>query len=262
MNALYNQSEMEAEPFNPDFTNVDRVLDEVERPDPLTGDYQTFFLVKWCALPYEESTWEIESDVDIIKIGVFRKIRDTPPKTKYVARRHPDTWRPLKEPQTFLNGCSLRSYQVEGVSWLLFNFLQDRNCILADEMGLGKTVQSVTYLQHLRNQGIDGPFLVIAPLSTLGNWQREFELWTDMNVVMYHGGAASRDIIHTYDMYARDSKGRPIKNGYRGVLQKCHVKRRARASSWAFCDIFGQKSKFLKFVFRRAARTRRAVGKF
>ena len=33
------------------------------------------------------------------------------------------------------------------------------------------------------------------------------------------------------------------------------------AETWPFWDIFGQKSKFLKFVFRRAARTRRAVGK-
>ena len=35
--------------------------------------------------------------------------------------------------------------------------------------------------------GIFRPFLVIAPLSTIHNWQREFENWTDLNVVVYHG---------------------------------------------------------------------------
>lgn len=38
-----------------------------------------------------------------------------------------------------------------------------------------------------------GPFLVIAPLSTIPNWQREAETWTPfMNVVTYCGNRASR----------------------------------------------------------------------
>ena len=62
-----------------------------------------------------------------------------------------------------------------------------RNCILADEMGLGKTIQSLTFIHAVYEYGIRGPFLVIAPLSTIPNWQREFEAWTDMNVIIYHG---------------------------------------------------------------------------
>jgi len=54
-------------------------------------------------------------------------------------------------------------------------------------MGLGKTVQSITFLQELASYGIPGPFLVVAPLSTIANWQREFETWTDVNVITYHG---------------------------------------------------------------------------
>lgn len=65
------------------------------------------------------------------------------------------------------------------------NFSQ--NCILADEMGLGKTIQSITFLNEIDKYGIPGPFLVIAPLSTIGNWQREFETWTDLNAITYHG---------------------------------------------------------------------------
>lgn len=54
-------------------------------------------------------------------------------------------------------------------------------------MGLGKTIQSLTYIQEIANHGVWGPFLVIVPLSTIGNWQREFETWTDLNVITYHG---------------------------------------------------------------------------
>ncbi len=35
--------------------------------------------------------------------------------------------------------------------------------------------------------GVRGPFLVIAPLSTIVHWQREFEAWTDINAIVYHG---------------------------------------------------------------------------
>ena len=38
-------------------------------------------------------------------------------------------------------------------------------------------------------------FAVIAPLTTLGHWQREIETWTDMNCVVYAGGQEDRRII-------------------------------------------------------------------
>lgn len=47
------------------------------------------------------------------------------------------------------------------------------NGLLADEMGLGKTVQSIALLAHLVEMGVPGPFLVVAPLSTLHNWCNE-----------------------------------------------------------------------------------------
>lgn len=54
--------------------------------------------------------------------------------------------------------------------------------------GLGKTVQSMSFVHHLHTKlGYRGPFLVIAPLSTLPHWLREFEGWSDLNVVVYHG---------------------------------------------------------------------------
>lgn len=48
-------------------------------------------------------------------------------------------------------------------------------------MGLGKTIQTITFLQGIYDVNIHGPFLIVVPLSTLHNWEREFEMWTNMN---------------------------------------------------------------------------------
>jgi SNF2 family DNA or RNA helicase len=48
-------------------------------------------------------------------------------------------------------------------------------------MGLGKTAQSISVIECLRARGnVRGPFLFVAPLTTLGHWQREIETWTGM----------------------------------------------------------------------------------
>jgi chromodomain-helicase-DNA-binding protein 7 len=53
------------------------------------------------------------------------------------------------------------------------------NSILADEMGLGKTVMCIAMLEDIiKHVGIAGLFLIVAPLGTLPNWEREFEAWT------------------------------------------------------------------------------------
>ncbi|MEQ2196391.1 choline dehydrogenase 7 [Xenoophorus captivus] len=93
--------------------------------------------------------------------------------------------------------------------------LHRRNCILADEMGLGKTIQSITFLYEIYMKAIEGPFLIIAPLSTIPNWEREFRTWTELNVVVYHGSQASRKTIQAYEMYYRDAQGKIIKGVYR-----------------------------------------------
>src|SRR3990167_3200958 len=61
----------------------------------------------------------------------------------------------------------LLNFQKEGLDFLLKS---SGNALLADEMGLGKTVQTLSYLAT-EKQAL--PALVIAPLVTLRNWQRE-----------------------------------------------------------------------------------------
>mmetsp|Transcript_80815 Transcript_80815/g.148080 ORF Transcript_80815/g.148080 Transcript_80815/m.148080 type:complete len:897 (+) Transcript_80815:23-2713(+) len=70
----------------------------------------------------------------------------------------------------------LMPYQVEGLEWLGSIYVNQLHGILADEMGLGKTIQSIALLLHLKEvRGNRGPHLIIAPKSTLSNWQEEFK---------------------------------------------------------------------------------------
>lgn len=112
-------------------------------------------------------------------------------------------------PHTYFSFCTK-----QGIYFLLlsfcpkstvFSFLR-RNCILADEMGLGKTIQSITFLEEIHRIGIKGPFLIIAPLSTIANWEREFRTWTHLNVIVYHGSMVSRQMLQQYEMYFRDAQ--------------------------------------------------------
>lgn len=72
-----------------------------------------------------------------------------------------------------LTGGQLKQYQIKGVKWLISLWQNGLNGILADQMGLGKTIQTIAFLAHLKGNGMDGPYLVIAPLSTLSNWMNE-----------------------------------------------------------------------------------------
>lgn len=73
----------------------------------------------------------------------------------------------------FKKGQKLKEYQINGCNWLVKSWFENRNVILADEMGLGKTVQTISYLNYLFTEGkVEGPFCVIAPLTTLSHWKK------------------------------------------------------------------------------------------
>ncbi|EPY51290.1 SWI/SNF chromatin-remodeling complex subunit snf22 [Schizosaccharomyces cryophilus OY26] len=93
-----------------------------------------------------------------------------------------------EQPNIFVGG-NLKDYQLKGLEWMLSLYNNNLNGILADEMGLGKTVQTIafiTYLLEKKNQ--PGPFLIIVPLSTLTNWNLEFEKWApSVQKITYRG---------------------------------------------------------------------------
>ena len=96
-----------------------------------------------------------------------------------ILNRHGREWegQPIAYEQPLLiRGGVMKPYQIEGMIWMANLRRVKANGILADEMGLGKTLQTISLFCHTYE--VDkkaGPFLVIAPLSTLLNWKREVE---------------------------------------------------------------------------------------
>jgi SNF2 family DNA or RNA helicase len=65
----------------------------------------------------------------------------------------------------------LKPYQIQGVQWMVSLYNNNLSGILADEMGLGKTIQIIGLLTYVMESKKDpGPFMIIAPLSTITNW--------------------------------------------------------------------------------------------
>ncbi|WDV97868.1 DEAD/DEAH box helicase [Brevibacillus parabrevis] len=93
----------------------------------------------------------------------------------------------LPQPDAFHG--TLRNYQLEGSSWLLFLRQFGLGACLADDMGLGKTVQFITYLLHVKASGASqSPSLLICPTSVIGNWQKELQRFAPSLKVFIHYG--------------------------------------------------------------------------
>ena len=122
--------------------------------------------------------------------------------------------------------CQLKEYQLKGLNWLSNLYEQGINGILADEMGLGKTVQSISVMAYLaEHHNIWGPFLVIAPSSTLYNWQQEIARFVpDFKVVPYWGTAKDRKVLRKFWdrkslTYTRDSPFHVLITSYQLIVQ-------------------------------------------
>ena len=137
-----------------------------------------------------------------------------------------------------LVGGTLRRYQMEGLQWLVSLYNNRLSGVLADEMGLGKTIQIVALIAYLMEvpvllrcrvsfpcspflldqsarpallterrlsfrmivqvKNVNGPFLIVAPLSVIDNWVREFESWTPkLKKIIYYGDKISRKKMQT-----------------------------------------------------------------
>uniref|UniRef100_A0A452HWW1 Chromodomain-helicase-DNA-binding protein 1-like n=1 Tax=Gopherus agassizii TaxID=38772 RepID=A0A452HWW1_9SAUR len=92
-----------------------------------------------------------------------------------------------------LTGIQLRSYQMEGVKWLVQCYDIQHGCILGDEMGLGKTCQTIALLVYMTGKLNKRPFLILCPLSVLSNWKEELERFAPgLSYVAYAGDKEER----------------------------------------------------------------------
>ncbi len=98
---------------------------------------------------------------------------------------------------------TLRPYQKAGYDWM--RFLADYNFggCLADDMGLGKTVQTLSLLQHQKDEEIKHASLLIMPTSLMYNWQLEAKKFTPkLKVLVYAGTGRNKnpEFFHNYDI--------------------------------------------------------------
>ncbi|KAG7215551.1 hypothetical protein INR49_014718 [Caranx melampygus] len=234
------------------------------------------YLIKWRELPYDQATWEAE-DMDIQEFDTYKiqywnhrelmmgeegrpakkmkmkgrvKRPDRPPENPVV-----DPTIKFERQPEYLDstGGTLHPYQLEGLNWLRFSWAQGTDTILADEMGLGKTVQTAVFLYSLYKEGHSkGPFLVSAPLSTIINWEREFEMWApDMYVVTYVGDKDSRAVIRENEFSFEDNAIRGGKKASRMKVSGGGGGREILASYLSFhthcVDFVQQKDSSIKF---------------
>ncbi|KAF5461360.1 hypothetical protein F2P56_017465 [Juglans regia] len=204
--ASNNNSEEDFVAIRPEWTTVDRIL--ACRGD----DDEKEYLVKWKELSYDECYWEFESDISAFQpeIERFKIIQSrytksskqkSSPKDAMESRKKQKEFQQFEHSPDFLSGGTLHPYQLEGLNFLRFSWSKQTHVILADEMGLGKTIQSIAFLASLFEENLSH-HLVVAPLSTLRNWEREFATWApQMNVVMYVGSAQARAVIREYEFY-------------------------------------------------------------
>ncbi|ESN95813.1 hypothetical protein HELRODRAFT_86367 [Helobdella robusta] len=96
----------------------------------------------------------------------------------------------ITDQPAMLVGGQLKAYQMKGLEWMVSLYNNNLNGILADEMGLGKTIQTIGLITHLmERRRVNGPFLIIVPLSTISNWMLEFDKWAPSVIKIAYKGS-------------------------------------------------------------------------
>ncbi|CAN6726263.1 unnamed protein product [Malus baccata var. baccata] len=181
---------------------------------------------------------ELEEDVDLIDSDCNDDSSDLlKGQRQYNSAIHSIEEQVTEQP-SMLEGGELRSYQVEGLQWMVSLFNNNLNGILADEMGLGKTIQTISLIAYLiENKGVTGPHLIVAPKAVLPNWVNEFATWApSIAAILYDGRQDERKamreelsgegkfnvLITHYDLIMRDKQFLKKINWYYLIVDEGH----------------------------------------
>ncbi|KAG8533252.1 uncharacterized protein KY384_002035 [Bacidia gigantensis] len=192
-----------------DYVKIERVIGVRDGDDDTTE-----YFIKWKGLPYNMCTWEkggLVSEIAQLEIDRYLNRTSSLPQSNKT-ESNPNTrssFKRIAEQPSYIKNGTLREFQLHGLNFLAYNWCKSKNVILADEMGLGKTVQTVAFMNWLRNErGQQGPFIVIVPLSTVPSWAETLDYWTpDINYVVYYGNETARSIIIDHELL--DTSNRP-----------------------------------------------------
>jgi ATP-dependent DNA helicase len=102
----------------------------------------------------------------------------------------------ITEQPSLITNVTLKPHQITGISWLLslYELENGGGGILGDDMGLGKTGQCISLFALLKERyKLDGPLLIVCPLSLIQNWMQEFERFCpSLTVSRYIGNKEER----------------------------------------------------------------------
>uniref|UniRef100_A0A8C2AUA4 SWI/SNF related, matrix associated, actin dependent regulator of chromatin, subfamily a, member 2 n=1 Tax=Cyprinus carpio TaxID=7962 RepID=A0A8C2AUA4_CYPCA len=150
----------------------------------------------------EESGSEFEEEVSVLLFLLIKSAKQDvddeysvqagqTSSQSYYGVAHAVIERVEKQSTLLING-TLKQYQIQGLEWMVSLYNNNLNGILADEMGLGKTIQTIALITYLmENKRLNGPYLIIVPLSTLSNWVYELDKWAPSIVKIAYKGTPS-----------------------------------------------------------------------
>ena len=148
---------------------------------------------------------------------------------------------------------SLRPYQQSGFHWLQSLDHYGWGGCLADDMGLGKTLQTITFLQFIKEKYTNCS-LVVCPTSLIYNWESEIQKFApSLRYFIYYGpnrewpgNLKKYDVIITSYGTVRNDIGQLKKYGFQYIiLDESQMIKNAEARTTKACMLLTSKNRLI-----------------
>ncbi|ALU35095.1 DEAD/DEAH box helicase [Clostridium autoethanogenum] len=102
-------------------------------------------------------------------------------------------------PKKFLQ--KLRDYQIKGIEWLKYLYINGFGGCLADDMGLGKTIQAIGFLSDKEFDANNSITFIVVPKTLLSNWKKEINRFNKSLHVEIYYGSSRVEILKNINMH-------------------------------------------------------------